>query len=344
MELVQLDRFELGEVLGSGADYEVSAARDNLTGRHVVVKRPNPDYITRNLHGGVERLSELLIDVHGSLADSLPSLAHLVGYTEVDQHSGYFGDSLEENYRVLVQERAKGIPLVSDIRDKFKGIPTGLGQNLFALYPLVSHPQKGRFTIVQQLMDVEEAFHRAGHLLLDMRPENLYFDPAEGLISVIDIGATPTHGPAAQGKVSRGDRPRDIHDFFAEVFTFYATPSAPPSVPAGYREPSRINTIPFFDEQVDSLIQAFSAIEHSDVREAALGTLEKVRSRSYTTFQDFRKDFDNYLSTLEDRLKRRPDLPALVEVWHQALEMFSNPYWRKFLFDPDPALAEYKST
>ena len=342
MGLVSLDRFELGEVLGSGADYEVSAARDNLTGRNVVIKRPNPDYITRNLHGGVERLSELLAEVHGSLADSVPGLAHLVGYTEVDQHAGYFGDSLEESYRVLVQERATGIPLVSEIRDKFKGIPTGLGQNLFVLHQLVPHPRKGRFTIVQQLMDVEEAFHRAGHLLLDMRPENLYFDPAEGLISVIDIGATPTHGPAAQGKVSRGDRPRDMHDFFAEVFTFYATPGTPPTVPAGYREPSRINTIPFFDEQVEGLIQAFSSIEHVDVREAALGTLEKVRSRGYTTFEDFRKDFDGYLSTLEETLMSLPDLSALVETWREALEMLSNPYWRKFLFDSDTALAEYK--
>ena len=89
----------------------------------MVVKRPNPDYIARKLHHGVDQVSEQLIEVHNAIGDSLACVAHLVGYTDVARHDDYFGDSLNESYRVLVADRARGLPLVSDIRDKFKGGP-----------------------------------------------------------------------------------------------------------------------------------------------------------------------------------------------------------------------------
>ena len=234
-----LRQAQLEGFLGSGSDYEVYAATDTQTGKHAVIKRPNQDYIARKLHHGVDRLSEQLIEVHQAIGDSLPNVAHLLGYTEVSNHNDYFGDSLNEAYRVLVEERARGLPLVSDIRDKFRGLPIGLGQNLFALYPLVPHQAKGSFTIQRQIMEVEEGFHKAGHLVLDMRPQNIYFDPREARITVIDIGTIPTQGAAAQGKASLGDHPRDVHDFFLEVFRFYATPDLPPVSSAGYAEAAR---------------------------------------------------------------------------------------------------------
>ena len=344
MDVVRLNRFKLKEFLGSGSDYEVHAATDSHTGNQVVIKRPNPDYITRKLHYGVDQLSEQLIEVHRDIGDSLPYVAHLVGYTEVASHDDYFGDSLKESYRVLIEERARGLPLASDIRDKFKGVPIGLGQNLFTLYPLVPHPEVGYVAIHQQLMDVEETFHSVGHLLLDMRPQNVYFDPRQGRITVIDIGTIPTQGPAAQGRASAGNQPRDLHDFFAEVFKFYATPNAPPSDVDGYKEPAGMRSIPQFNQQLDIMIRSFSGIQDTGLQEAAVTTLQKIQKRAYTSFEDFRRDFNQYLDLLEERNKNLPNLHSLVNVWGQAIEMLSGEYWRKFLFDPDSDLVHYRIT
>ena len=344
MGIVRLDRFKLEGHLGSGSDYEAHAATDSQTGNWVVVKRPNPDYISRKLHHGVDQLSEKLIEVHEAVGDSLPYVAHLVGYTEVTLHDGYFGDSLNESYRVLVDERAEGFPLAGDIRDKFKGIPIGLGQNLFALHTLVPHAHKGAFAIHQQLMDLEEAFHNAGHLLLDMRPQNVYFDPGEGKITVIDIGTIPTQGPAAQGRASMGDRPGDIHDFFAELFKFYFTPDSPPSGVRGYGEAAGMRSVPDFDQQLDMMIHSYLGVQDMGLKETALDTLEKVRSRGYASFGDFRRDFDHCLAALDERNKKLPNLDDLVGVWCEAMRMMSADYWRKFLFDPDTDLVHYRIT
>ena len=343
MKVVPLRRFKLEGFLGSGADYEAHAATDTHTGKQVVIKRPNPDYIARRLHHGVDRLSRQLIQVHKTIAHSIPNVAHLVGYTKLARHDSYFGDHLTERYRVLIEERARGVPLVSDIRDKFKGVPVGLGQNLFALHSLVPHPQAGYFPIHHQLMDVEEAFHNAGHLLLDMRPQNVFFDPKEGRITVIDLGAIPTKGEAAQGMVSMGDRPRDIHDFFGEMFKFYTSASHPPSQVDGYGEAVAMRSLPGLDEQLDHMIMAFSATEDSELREAAVTTLQRVQRRGYSSFQEFREDFNRYIACVERKNEGLLALDSLRGVWCRALQSLSDDYWRKFLFDPVMDLAGYRT-
>ena len=344
MDLVKLERYKLEGYLASGSDYEAYAAIDSDTEMQVVIKRPNPDYIARKLHYGVDRLSEQLIELHTAIGNTAPYVARLVGYTEVAVHNSTFGDSLEDGYRVLIYQRAAGFPLVSDIRDKFKGVTIGLGQNLFALYPLVPHSEKGYFPIHQQLMDVEEAFHVAGHLLLDMRPQNVFFDASQGTITVIDIGTVPTQGPAAQGKVTMGGETRDIHDFFAEMFKFYATPDGPPTHVAGYAQPSGMKNSPRFNEQLDSMIQSFSAVGNLGIKEAALTALQKIQNRAYSSFQEFRGDFSRYLALLEGSYRTHPDSHSLVGVWGQALGLLCDQYWKRFLFDPDSDLAPYRAT
>ena len=54
METVILDRFELAGPLGSGADYDVRAAVDRETGYQVVLKRPSPQAVSRQMHGAIE--------------------------------------------------------------------------------------------------------------------------------------------------------------------------------------------------------------------------------------------------------------------------------------------------
>ena len=342
MDRVQLDRFVLEGFLGAGADYEAHAATDTETGGPVVIKRPNPDYIRRQMHVRIDALSEQLVQVHRAVGESAHFLAHLVGYTDVAQHDGYFGDDLKEGYRVLVEERARGIPLVCDIRDRFKGVPIGLGQNLFALHSLVPDPNGGCFSIQRQLLDLEEAFHNAGHLALDMRPQNIYFDPAEARITAIDIGATPTMGEAFQGRLSLGLGPKDFHDFFLEVFRFYATPDHPPSSPGTYGEPAGMRALPGFDQQVSALLQDFAVVSPGALKEAALGALHKIQDRSYGSFREFRADFEDYLDLVEERNSSLPNLPELLGVWTEALGMLSQDYWKMYRFDPDSNLAHYR--
>jgi hypothetical protein len=193
-------------------------------------------------------------------------------------------------------------------------------------------------------MDLEEAFYSTGHLLLDMRPQNVYFDPGEGKITVIDIGTMPTRGPAAQGRASMGDRPGDIHDFFAEMFKFYATPDSPPSDVRGYGEAAGMRSVPDFDQQLDMIIHSYLGVQDTEIKEVALDTLQKVRTRDYTSFEDFRRDFNHYLAVLDERNKKLPYLDDLVGVWGEAMQMMSADYWRKFLFDPDSDLVHYRIT
>ena len=341
MEQVQLDRFQLQGFLGAGSDYEAHAATDLETGAPVVVKRPNPDYITRKFHVGVDQVSQRLVEVHASIGDSMPGVSHLVGYAEGANHDRYFGDSLKEQYWVLVYERARGIPLAADIRDKFKGVPTGLGQNLFTLHPLVPHSELGSFPIHKQLLEVETTILRAGHLLLDTRPQNVYYDPSSGDISVIDIGAMPAQGNASQGQISIGQGPKDFHDFCAELFRFYATPESPPTDLAGYREPGGMRNVPRFEPQVTGMISAFSSVDDTAVRDAAVGTLERVLKRSYSSLEEFGVDLDAFLAAVKARNEGLDDLSARSQVWSEALAMLSQDYWRRFLFDPGKDLDSY---
>ena len=340
---VLLERFKLDGLLGSGADYEVHAAIDTESGRPVVVKRPNPDYLARGLHSGVELLSESLIETHRVMDGSTPYLAPLVGYTETGSHDGYFGDTQAAGYRVLVQERARGIPLMGAMMDKFRGVPVGLGQNLFALHPLAVATEGSPFAVQEQLLDVEEAFRDAGHLLLDLGPHNVYFDPEERRITVIDAGTVPTSGPGAQGGAASAGKPRDLHDFFLELLTFYCTPEIPPAEVAGYREPYGIRGSPVFEEQLGLLLQDFDRAEDSPVRETALEVIHRVGDRSYQSLSDFRRDFGRYLSAVQERNQALPDLPELKRTWLEAMNMLFDRHWNKFMFDPDSELAKYRT-
>ena len=334
MELVTLDRFELGMFLGSGSDYEAYAATDLETGQLVVVKRPNPDYILRGLHRNIDVLSESLIDIYNSVGNTAPWVCPMVGYTDVKHHGSYFGDTHEMDYRVLVFERARGIPLVADIRDKFKGIPIGLGQNLYALHPQVDEAAGTPFLIQQQLLDVEEAFQAAGHLLLDLRPQNVYFDPASGCISVIDTGTVPTLGLASQGQASAGGQAQDIHDFYAEVFRYYLCPDPPPVDVKGYRDPYGMRAIPDFAQQVDEMTSSFAKGDDPMLAEAAVASLQKIRARTYTSTVDFRHDLQHCLQAAGRRDLVQEEQNPNLDVWQQARSLFLEPYWSRFIFDP----------
>lgn len=337
MEKISLDRFRLEGLLGSGSDYEVHAACDTETGAPVVVKRPKPDYIARGMHTGIDLLSEALIDIHSSVANSVPGVCKMVGYTDVASHGSYFDDEPEAEYRVLVFERARGIPLVADIGDKFKGVPIGLGQNLFALHPAHGEMADGTGSVQSQLLEVEESFTVAGHLLLDMRPQNIYYDPADGRISVIDVGTLPTLGSASQGRASSGGQAQDIHNFFAEVFRFYVSPLPPPLDAHGYGEPYGMRAQPDFGQHVDAMIDSYLKAEDRDLGQAAVETLQKIRWRSYSSVGEFKTDLQHFLEVASNQDNLKEGNPAL-EVWRSARKLLEVPYWQRFLLEESPGV------
>ena len=173
-----LDTFQLHERLGEGADSEAFAATDTRTGAPVVVKRPHPMLIARGQHDAVERRMAKVIALRERLGDALPHVAKMIAYTQRANHDAYFGDALGEPYTVVVEERALGVPLVGSAIDGIKRHPIGAPQNLFAVHPVIAHERRGRFSIVRDIMEVAGAFSDAGALILDMRPQNIYFAPS----------------------------------------------------------------------------------------------------------------------------------------------------------------------
>ncbi len=338
MEQVDLQRYEVTGLLGMGADYEVRAAIDRDTGRQVVLKRPSPETLRHRLHDGIAARTERLLQAYQAVGHRVPTVSVLHGYTEHANHDAYFGETFGQTYRVTVEERALGVPLMADIKARFTGVPIGLGQNLFALFPLLPPPQAPALAVQQQLLDLEEAFFDAGYILLDLRPHNVFYQPATGHLTVIDCGALAEVNGAPS---RRGMRPPDIHDFYLEMLKFYATPQAPPTQASGYRDPYGLRPVVNFERELDQMAQQFRAVADVQVQEAARTLIAQVRQRTYSTFQDFRRDFTAYLATVQAAHQRLPQQDEAQQAWREALTWLRAEYWQRYLFDPSSALAGF---
>ncbi len=345
MELVTLDRYEPGGRLGTGADYEVRTAMDRETGKEVVLKRPVPQMIRLNQHGGAESRTQQLLQAHQALEPSVPGIVPILGYTDPANHDTFFGDSLGHEYRVTVEERARGIPLLGDHMARITGVPIGVGQNLFALHPLGQPAGQPAFPVHEILLDVEEAFVKAGYLLLDLRPQNIFYQPGSAKATVIDCSALvpldqdPGQEPARR---RRGTTPADINDFCLEIMKFYTTPMSPPEEPAGYREPYGLRPVVRFEEELAEMEAAFESADEP-CRPAALAIIEKVLNRSYSGLDGFRQDLNTYLDGVKQRNQDVPRHSQAREAWDEACDWLKADYWRKFLFEPDAELAAFRS-
>ncbi|MDA0770001.1 MAG: hypothetical protein BZY79_03730 [SAR202 cluster bacterium Casp-Chloro-G4] len=324
-----LERFELGGILGEGADLEVFAATDTQTGASVVVKRPHPTLLERGQHRAVERRTAEAIGIKDRLGEGLPHVAQMLAYTAQESHAGYFGDGIDERYTVLVDARAVGVPLVGSALDGIKRHPIGLPQNLFALHPVNAHPEKGAFTIAGEILAVAEAFHSQGVVLLDLRPQNIFFDPSTACINVIDVGNI-TEAREATGRHAA----LDMHDFYLELLKWYVPSVAPPQDAAAYAEPHGMDSVTQFNGDLDLLSRGFAANVSSDGGNEARTMLERIRSRSYSGVGDFRTDLDKLMSSLSDEYQGHAGTP-LAEVWQEAAGLMAAPYWSQFLFSPE---------
>ena len=331
MELTQLDRYELTGLLGSGADYEVRSAVERDSGMDVVVKRPVPQMISRGMHGAVEERTDRTIQVYQELANSIPQVCPMLAYTERANHDAFFGDDLGQEYRVTISHRAGGIPLVGDVRARILRVPIGLGQNLFCLFPLPFAEGDEPFPVQRQLLDAEERFHQAGYVLLDMGPQNIFFQPAAKRISIIDPGALLT-GDMDRTPVGRG--PQDIHDFYLEMLKFYTTFQPPPTDVTGYRDPYNMRPVVNFDQELQEMARGLSLepTATEECRQAGQFLMEKVRRRGCESFGEFREDLLSYLEALRQRNLALPNAEEIGQAWNNALQLLREDHWSKYAF------------
>ena len=209
MDTLTLDRFELNGALGSGADYDVRSAVDRETGQQVVLKRPSPQAARRQMHGPIEERTTRTLEAYERAGQGCPLVPRVVGITEAAIHDEYFGDDVGQPYRVRIEERAQGIPLVGDPRSRILRVPIGLGQNLFALHPLALPAGAGPWPVQTQLLAAQEAYEAAGYALLDLGPHNVFYSPGSGRISLIDASALVGHG-IESAQSNRGRRTSTI--------------------------------------------------------------------------------------------------------------------------------------
>ena len=336
MEKVSLERYEITGRLGTGADYDVRAAIDLETGAEVAVKRPVPQAVSRRQHGAIEARTERLLQAYDQAGDAGGLLAPLLGYTDAGVHDAYFGDELGEAYTVFVQGRAPGIPLLGDMMSRITGVPIGAGQNLFAMFPLVQAAGSPRFPVHGQLLDLEQAYLDAGYILLDMRPQNVFFQPGTGRVQVIDSGALA----GIDDPAPRGRPPLDVNDACLELLKFYTTAEEPPQGAAGYRDARGIRPIVNIQQELDEMRRALSR-DGGDAAAHGETMLDKIGGRAYTDYRQFGADLGVWLEAIAGRNAAAPDFEAALLAWREALEWLRGDYWSRFRFYAEAELMAY---
>ena len=338
MERVELQRYEITGRLGSGADYDVRAAIDRETGAEVALKRPVPQAVSRKQHEAIEGRTGRLLAAYDHAGDAGGLLAPLFGYTETAIHDEFFGDELGEPYTVFVQGRAPGIPLLGDMMSRFTGVPIGAGQNLFAMFPLIQAQDVTPFPIHNQLLDLEQSYFRSGYILLDLRPQNVFFQPGTGRIQVIDSGALA----GIDDPAPRGRPPLDVNDACLELLKFYTTPEEPPQDASGYRDARGVRPIVDIRQELAEMRRNLlgAGDDTASTCEVILG---KIESRAYADYDQFRQDFTGYLEAISGRGRGLPDFESAKSAWREALDWLRGDYWTRFLFDAESELAVYSA-
>ena len=336
VEKVDLQRYEITGRLGSGADYDVRAAVDRETGAEVALKRPVPQAVSRRQHLAIEARTERLLLAYDRAGDAGGLLAPLLGYTDSAIHDDYFGDDLGEPYTVFVQGRAPGIPLLGDMMSRFTGVPIGAGQNLFAMFPLEQPAERPQYPVHLQLLDLEQAYLEAGYILMDMRPQNVFFQPGSGRIQVIDSGALA----GVDDPAPRGRPPLDVNDACLEILKFYTTPEEPPLNATGYRDARGVRPIVNVPQELDEMRRGITRAGEAVVAAGDV-ILEKIGARAYTDYRQFRADLTAYLEAVGSRNQSMENFEDARAVWREALGWLRADYWTRFRFDAETELAVY---
>ena len=336
---VALARFELVGPLGSGADYDVRAAVDRETGQPVVLKRPSPQAARRQMHGPIEERATRTLEAYERAGQHCDAVPRVIGVTEAAVHDDYFGDDVGQPYRVRVEERAAGIPLVGDPRSRILRVPIGLGQNLFALHPLVtpagSPAGPDDWPVQTQLLAAQQIFEAAGYTLLDLGPHNVFYSPGSGRICLVDAGALVGHGVDR----TQGNRAaQDAHDFYLEMLKFYLAPELPPTDSAGHYDPYNQRPVISLEQECDDLSRAFAAAD-DNLREPVSACIDRVRERGYGAVAEFGRDLQECLAVITIRNAGMAERDAALDAWQTALHRLTESHWTRYQFDAAAELA-----
>ena len=312
-----LERFELGGLLGEGADMQVFAGTDRETGDSIVVKRAHPSLVSREIHDDVERRVALQARLR-ERSGGFEGLPRLIGLTEPDGFSEVFGDDLGNAYSVLIEERAVGVPLIGSVADQVRGHPVGLPMNLFALHPSERWLAKGFENPSLTALRVIERCFEMGWLAGDLGPRNVFYAPGSGKAIVIDLGNLRRPSPATARRAAF-----DLNDTLFEFFQFYATPDAPPESAAAFATVSERRLSGSLERMAEELARSYAGTAGARRRDAARAMLDRIGRRGYSKVAEFREEFVEYLSAVP---------MAEDAVWVEAAEGLRGAYWERFLF------------
>ena len=277
------------------------------------------------MEDNLRRSITLKLDPHNRIRN----VSKILGYTMQKNHDVYFGDSLRESYTVIVEERAKGIPLIGGITDQVKGLPVWLPQNLFVLHPLRNEAKRAHISIIVQVLDTAQSIWDCGLIPMDLSSQNVFFDPSDRKITVVDEGITMNR------------KYLDLHDFYLEVISSYITPTDSPLSAAGYRKSTELVVVPEFTKTVDHLIKVYSSNDNYIDHIHMLEILYCIKSRSYLRISEFKKDLIENVNHRIQRLGNISYTATLYAAWQDAMHYLYSPYWEKFLFDPLKDLSVY---
>lgn len=318
----EIGRFELGGLLGEGADMQAFEAVDAESGARVVVKRPHPTLVSRGMHGDVEKRTLLQAEVRARIGDA-NGLVRLYGLSERGSFGWYFGDDLGHPYPVLVEERARGIPLVGSVSDMVRGHPVGLPLNLFALHPAKAYVSQGYENPVFTVLGVIERVYGEGYLAQDLGPQNVFYSPGSGESRVIDLGTLREPSAATSRRAAF-----DLNDILFDAFRLYTTPENPPREAAGFARTREFRMPGTLERRAEALSREY-ATANDDRSDGALRVLSKIGQREYVAVSEFRRDLQDYLA-IAMTIGRDE---VTEQAWRQALEGLTSPYWKKYLFE-----------
>lgn len=326
----ELRNFQLGTLLGEGADLQAFAARDVRSGEQVVVKRPHPSLVSRNMHREIERRTDLQARIRATLGHA-NSLTQLHTLTEPDAFAWYFGDDLDHPYSVQVEERARGVPLVGSVTDAVRGNPVALPLNLFVLHPSAEYVALGRRNPAFAALDIMQSCHELGYLARDLGPQNVFYSPSAGAATLIDLGALEEPTPTTARRP-----PLDLNDALFDIFQSYATPQPPPDDPALFGQATEFRASGALERRAKALSSEYSSAATAAQREAAARILTRISDRAYQSVPEFRHDFELYQSAAN-----APENQPATSAWNQALSSLTSPYWQKYLFNPNEELSQF---
>ena len=317
-----LRRFSLGAVLGEGADSQAFLAADSLGEvGEAVVKRAHPSLVKRGLHGDVERRMAAQARFRREFAPE--SLPRLLALTRADGFAWHFGDDLGSPYMALAEERARGVPLIGGAADEALGRPVGLPMSLFALHRPPSRARAASPAL--DALGVIEFCAERGLLALDLGPRNVFYAPADGRTTVIDLGNL-----AEPRAPTRRREALDVNDVLLEFFAHYSTPNDAPRTAAGHLDVREVRLSGGIARRAQTLADEFLSRAGPMRADAARRILDRIARRAYEDPAEFRADFLAYTQASDAESSWDA---AQTQARREALGWLRAPYWGKFAFN-----------